>query len=579
MMQASENPESSRQVGYRAAQGIAAVAFVFTLVVSVLIALSFLQVSAADPIDSKSLERLRTELKDSPDPESTSREIRTLDLWARKAYFTSVGFRRTGAYLLLGGVVVLLIALKVLVALNPKKTVPGRRPDMEEGEEHRARARFAVAGLGGGLAIASILLIFLLPKTEIPSPEKPEGTKETPPPKEAVELGALPKREEILKNWPAFRGPEGNGIAYGTTPPLTWDAASGKNILWKVEVPRHGYASPILWGEKVFLTGADADVREIFCFDAGDGRLVWRTPVEGIPGSPAKPPPVTEDTGLAAPTMTTDGRLIFAIFGTGDVIGLTFDGKKVWGRNLGVPKNPYGHASSLITHKNRLFLQFDDEKRGRLLALNSETGETLWETPRKVNPSWASPIVVNTGERIELILNASPLVVSHDPETGGTLWEKACMDGEVAPSPAFAGGMVFAVNANACLAAIHIATGKIVWEAYDDLPEVASPLATGLYLIVASSDGLITCFDAATGKDYWFQEYDNGFYASPILAGDRVYATDMSGVTHVFEPDKTYRLLGTGKIGEKVTTTPAFKNGRIFLRGDKHLFCIGKRDE
>jgi outer membrane protein assembly factor BamB len=356
---------------------------------------------------------------------------------------------------------------------------------------------------------------------------------------------------------------------------VAWDGAAGSNIVWKTEIPKHGYNSPVLWEDKIFLSGGDDSIRVVYCFSAKTGELLWQQEVKDIPGSPATPPRVTEDTGLSAPTVTTDGTRVYAIFATGDVIAFTMTGQKVWARNLGVPDNHYGHSSSLIIWNNHLLVQYDSNKGGRLLSLDTATGETLWETRRQVGISWASPILAEIEGNTQVILSAEPLVAGYDPETGEELWTVDCMMGEVGPSPAYGGGLVYAANEYARLVAIKPgADDPVVWENDEYLPEIASPVVSGGLLFIATSYGVLVCYDAGTGEKYWEEEAPQGFSASPMVADGKLYAMDSGGNMHIYSLSKEVKKLGTPALGERAYASPAFSEGTIYLRGEKYLYCI-----
>jgi outer membrane protein assembly factor BamB len=373
-----------------------------------------------------------------------------------------------------------------------------------------------------------------------------------------------------------FRGPFGNGVSQHKNIPVDWDGSAGRNIRWKVEISKLGYNSPVLWQEKLFLAGADSKVRVVYCFDAKTGELLWQQEVRDIPGSPSTPPRVTEDTGLSAPTVTTDGTRVYAIFATGDIIAFSMTGKRMWARNLGVPDNHYGHASSLIIWKNHLLVQYDSNKGGKLLSLDTATGNTRWETTRQVGISWASPILAEIGGDLHLILSAEPLVAGYDPETGEELWSVDCMMGEVGPSPAYGDGLVYAANEYARLVAIKPgAADPIVWEDDEYLPEIASPVVSGGLLFIATSYGVLVCYDAASGEKYWEEEAQQGFSASPMVADGKLYAMDNGGVMHIYSLSKEVKKLGTPALGEQAYASPAFSDETIYLRGEKYLYCIG----
>lgn len=389
--------------------------------------------------------------------------------------------------------------------------------------------------------------------------------------------------DSILRNWTSFRGPGSNGHAVQANPPLSWNVGEGKNIRWKAKVPKPGKNSPVNWGNRLFLTGADESSSQIYCFNADTGELLWQYEADGIPGSSPKEklPNVMDTCGLAAPTMTTNGRYVAAIFATGDLVCANMDGERVWAKNLGVPNNPYGHASSLISRENLLFVQYDQTENSKLLAFDLASGELAWQVKRG-SISWSSPILINNKGKTELILTNCKTVDSYDPKTGKLLWHVPGLNGEVAPSAAYANGVVYVANENSVAAAIevgaHSSEPKVLWAWDEILPDAASPLANEQYVIIPSGYGIIDCLDGTTGKVFWEHEFDGGFYSSPILVNDRVYAIDLSGRTQIFKMGDQFELLGTAEIGEEAYATPAFVGKRIYIRGATHLFCIEEQN-
>lgn len=384
------------------------------------------------------------------------------------------------------------------------------------------------------------------------------------------------------QGWTSFRGPGARGVADRASPPLAWSAKEGTHILWKTPVPSHGMSSPVVWGKRLFLTGADEAARRLYCYDAETGRLLWQHDMDGLPGFPrgSALPEVLEQTGWAAPTVTTNGRQVAALFATGELVVVDMAGERVWARHLGVPKNHYGHSSSLMSHENLLFVQLDQEVDSKLLAFDLASGEAAWQASRDVI-SWSSPILVDNRGRMELVLTNSRAVDGYDPRTGERLWRVECLSGEVASSAAYADGIVFVSSENAGLTAIdigeHGAPPRIVWRWDDALPDAASPLAKDGLVILPTGFGVVSCLDARTGKLHWQEEFDRGFWSSPVLAGDRVYLTDLSGTTHVFRLDDEFELLGASEIGEAAYATPAFVGDRVYIRGLTHLFCAAAR--
>lgn len=383
--------------------------------------------------------------------------------------------------------------------------------------------------------------------------------------------------QEPTKNFPSFRGVGGCGIAYQKNIPVSWDGRSGENVLWKTAVPLPGYCSPVYWDGFVFLTGADANKRELYCFDANTGRLAWKVDVAGIQGSPASSPKVSNDTGYAAPTLTTDGKKAYAIFANGDMIAVDFKGNKVWSKNLGVPQNHYGYSSSLQCFQGLIIVQYDQRTGPCIMALSAKDGSEVWKTARNVSISWASPIIANTGKRTEILTVAEPLVVSYNPSNGQELWKFDCITGEVGPSLAYADGVVFSVNEHSKLTAVQVGDSpKQLWEDTDPLSDIPSPVATDKYLFLPTSYGAFVCYDAKTGAKYWTKEFGNNTWSSPMLAEGRIYLMDKKGIMHIFKADKAFASVGDPQLGEPSVCTPAFADGRIFIRGDKNLYCIGK---
>ena len=588
----------------------AIVAFVFSFIVAILLMLNYYQLKANDPLELESMELLVERLKDEPNNEELKNEIRSLDLLARKAFFTSQWQVKTGRYLLLLGSVIWIFAMRYYFTARSRI----EEPDAAQVSEATARtfSQRWIMIAGGTILLLAFLASFAVNDHLKPYQASGEGESAGPAADESIEVIAITETpdavemeadvpvESQLEAEPAgddeptgvkvptglsglagthhngFRGPFGNGVSQHKNIPVDWDGEAGRNIRWKTEIPKPGYNSPVLWAEKLFLAGGDSEARVVYCFHAKTGELLWQQEVSDIPGSPASMPRVTEDTGLSAPTVATDGKHVYAIFATGDIIAFTMTGKRVWARNLGVPDNHYGHSSSLLIWKNHLLVQYDSNKGGRLLSLDTATGDTRWETARQVGISWASPILAEIGGNPQVILSADPLVAGYDPETGEELWSVDCMMGEVGPSPAYGEGLVYAANEYARLVAIKPgAADPVVWENDEYLPEIASPVASGGLIFIATSYGVLACYDAASGEKYWEEEAQQGFSASPLVADGKLYAMDTGGIMHIFSLSKEMKKLGAPVLGERAYASPAFSDGTIYLRGEKYLYCIG----
>jgi outer membrane protein assembly factor BamB len=594
-------------------QNIAIASAIFAVILCVLIIVNFIQLKRADPLNSKVLTTLVERLHANQDDESLRQEIRELDLLARKAFFTNQWQVRMGGYLLFVSLLVIVICVKATDLMQ--KTLPDvPSADRRDFWHLRKINRLWVIYTGLFIVILSLLIVLLTHRElgknlelaargsseKEPAAGTDLNTRTTPGtmPKgiaadslkadsagtqapgnvlAGINPDGYPTLQEINGNFTSFRGPGGTGIAYQKNIPTSWDGKSGKNVRWKTEIPLPGYNSPIIWKDRVFLTGASETSREVYCIDLNSGKILWRKTVEKIPGSPAQEPKVIGETGFSAPTMTTDGRRVYAIFANGDLIALDLEGNEIWTKNLGIPLNHYGHSSSLIMYRDLLIIQYDQRGSGSVMALAGKTGEVVWKTNRSVKISWASPVIIHTGKRTELILAADPMVASYNPADGKELWRINCIEGEVGPSVAYADGVVYAVNDFSKLSAIEIGdTPKLLWEDTDYLSDIPSPLATAKYLFVVTSYGALACYDAKTGTKYWEQELGTPTFASPVLAEGKVYLMDKKGVMHIFMADQKYTVVSESPLGEGSSCTPAFAEGKIIIRGNKHLFCIGK---
>jgi outer membrane protein assembly factor BamB len=601
----------------------AIIAGVFTLLVSLLLILNYVQIKSGDPLESQALKLLTERFSAEPGNQQLVEEIRQLDLMVRRAYFNSLWQIRTGAYLLLFGGMAMIISLRLYYRFGLSIEKPGdirikdkqirSRSQMWIGSaallvillagysaffsadhlksfqpDSEGRAKYAEEGIERieitGISRETPKENQTVPGEVLPvTEEEPADTssEEKPPVSEAEITPDKPEKAELTaasvwQNHNAFRGAWGNGISRRTNIPTQWDGESNKNILWKQAIPLHGYNSPVLWGDKLFLSGANDSQRVIYCLNRNSGEILWQKNADNIPGSPATPPKTTDDTGLAAPTLAVNDQSVFAIFGTGDIIAFDHQGNRKWARNLGVPANHYGHSSSLLTWEEKVFVQYDTQSGSRVLALDVLTGKTIWETPRSSGVSWASPILTEVNGTWQLVLAANPNVAAYDIDTGKEIWSVNCLSGEVGPSPAYGGGLIFAANEYARMVAINPNNGEIVWEDNYYLPEVASPVYHEGLLYIATSYAVFACFDAKTGEFLWEYDTEDGFYSSPVVVDGKIYIFDMEGQAYIFRPGREPHLIDSPQLGEKVFATPVFANSRIYIRGNKHIYCIGE---
>jgi len=642
-------PANSNTLSYRIATRTAAVAAIFSLIVASLLVYDFFHRSMKDPSLTPAREALKTALEAQPANEAIQAQIRSLDQESRDEWFRQKAFAYSGAGMLCGGIIVSLVAAKWSATLHrkhPQMLPPPTQSDWEA--SWTPAARWTVGGLFVVLAATAIGLIVPLHATvtkdpngpvaaatngDMPSvkdsaeslatgkttsaaaPTKPTATAPTVDAKpretvvakataitpDKVPVATAPARptptadkvagisdEELARAWPYFRGRGGLGISPYRNVPDDWNGASGKNIVWKSPVPLIGNSSPVVVAGRIFLTGADENQRQVYCYDAKSGQLLWQRDVPSTPDS-RKPVKLNDDTGYAACTMATDGRYVAAIFANGDLAAYDLDGKLAWSQSLGIPDNPYGHAASLSICKHLLLVPFDQATpkaaRSKLRALDIATGQTVWEQTRAVPSSWTTPIVIHAANRDQVVTAASPWVIAYDAAEGKELWRAKGSQADVAPSPVAAGNVVFAAaNDSAPVLAIRadgsgdVTASHVLWKAEDNTPDICSPLATEDFLFLLTSEGMVTCYDARKGTKLWEEDLnDFRCKSSPSLVGKLLYVFGESGKCWILEPKGTgVKRVRQTDLGEACVASPAFQDGRMIVRGKTNLFCIGQ---
>jgi outer membrane protein assembly factor BamB len=576
------------------------VAGAFVTVVGILLLYNFVH-RVPDPLETPGYLALKNDLKAQPDNDGLRQRIRDLDWDLRRDYFRRRRFSVLGTYLLLGGLAIAAAAAKIGTTLQRRLPQPGSPNALEERDERGVQlALWGVTGVLLLLVLASLGLwanddsVLTADAVQVASggddSEQPLGNVTSPQNvSEAVtdpDTSESP-RGDSREQWARFRGFQGAGISATADMPTAFDASSGEGILWSVEVPLPGKNSPICWGDNVFLSGATEHRREVYCYDADTGELRWGRELPKF-ASDAEPPEVSEDTGFAAPTMVTDGRLAFASFANGDVAAFDFNGQQAWFRSLGVPKNAYGHAASLAINNGFLFVQMDQGGRNddlsKLYALQATSGETAWEAAREVPNSWSSPIVIVHNEKPQLITCAAPWVIAYDPQTGDEIWRCESLSQDVGPSPVYANDLVYVANEYPGVTAVrpdgqgNVTETHTVWFSDWGAPDTCSPLVVDDMLLLLTSFGTLMAFDAVDGGEdpLWEEEIDDTFRASPGLAGENVYLFGESGKVWILNVNREgCTTLNTSELGEVCVTSPAFHQGRIYIRGEEHLLCIG----
>ncbi len=585
-------PIANRQVWARTCTRVAWIAGIFSLILGALLLFNTFRLYRGPGngkvrlVESGELRPLKAALREDPKNEPLKAEIRKLDQQLRADYFRREQLASRGGWCLMGGAAVFILALQLARTLKrppfPVPTIALRRADPVR---QSAIAAQAVSGSALVLAGLTLALVWGADRQWQLAPAAPGVAVAAP----TADPAWFPTAEEVAANWPYFRGPEGSGISKLADLPETFDGASGKNVRWKSPVALPGENSPVIWGDRVFVTGATAKLREVYCYDANTGALVWKEPVSTPQSERAEPPEVMEDTGFAAPTAATDGRRVFAIFANGDLAGFSAAGKRLWARSLGTPENMYGHAASLLLWQNRVIVVYDqgmaEDEKSKVLAFDAGTGEPVWSTARPVNNSWVSPIVIDFKGKPQLITSADPFVIAYDPATGKELWRADCMKGDVAPSPVFANDLLYVACDQSCIAAIRpdgsgdVTKTHVAWQQEDaGLPDMSSLLCDGprLYTLVF---GIFYAFDALTGEALWEKDLETQFQSSPCLYNGRIHLLTTKGELITGEAtNEGFKETARSPLGEGAGTSPALAPGRIYLRGKKNLFCIEAND-
>lgn len=413
-------------------------------------------------------------------------------------------------------------------------------------------------------------------------------------------------------NWPQWRGPDGLGISTEKNLPTEWSI--NKNIKWKTPIVGRGHSSPIVWGNRVFLTTAvegdvvpgakavthsidgkefrhpdsvGADRKHLFkviALDRTTGKIVWeQTAFEGTPYDDRH-----RKSSYAASTPLTDGKHVYAFFGTEGLYAYDMKGKLAWKADLGkLGTVGMGAGTSPILYENLVIMQCDEEngQASFIVGLDKKTGKQVWKTPRKVQVSWSTPLLVRTSKRAELITVGTESIISYDPATGKELWTHKGVESNAIPSPVANSENVFIVAGFPKKIAMAIPLGgsgdlgdQVTWKYEKGTAYVPSPILYGDHLYLTTDRGILTCLDAKSGA----VKYEGGrvpipatFTASPVAFGGNILLTSEDGDTFMVKAGAKHEILGSNSVGEPVYASPAIADGLIFIRGEKNLYCIG----
>lgn len=390
------------------------------------------------------------------------------------------------------------------------------------------------------------------------------------------------------ENWPCWRGPRGDGTSLEVEVPRKWDGATGENIAWKSPIPYGGHSSPIVWGDRVFVTGADEEKqrRMLMAFDRHDGHLLWEQAVEEAPLEGKH-----KLNSWASGTPATDGRLVYVTFLDQKemlVAAYDFAGNQKWLAKPGVFSSVHGYCSCPVLFGQSVIVNGDHDGDAYIVALSASSGKTLWKTPRENKTrSYCTPIIRDIDGRIQMILSGSKCVASYDPRNGDRHW---ILDGpteQFVASPVMNGGLLFITGGfpdKHILAIDPRGSGKITNDSHvkwhhlnKGVSYVPSPVAAGKYFFCVSDGGIGSCFDSETGDIKWQERLGRHHSSSLVAAAGDVYFLDDDGIMHITKASATFDVVATNPLGEEAYSSPAVNNGQILIRGEKHLICIGNR--
>ena len=421
-------------------------------------------------------------------------------------------------------------------------------------------------------------------------------------------------------DWPHWRGPGASGVAPDATLPVRWSAT--ENVAWTASLAGLGVSTPIVSGNRVFVTsqigsgvrregnhprlvqGGDAaslgeraiggkraaaapdkTVFVVEAFATAGGKRVWERRID----AEGTLTPVHDKHNLTTPSPVSDGSLVFAWFGTGQIAALTHDGRIVWQRHLGKEIGPFdvqwGHSSSPVLYGDSLILLCDHASASYLLALDKKTGKEVWKADRgKGRASYSTPLVVEGAFGAELVVNSNERLDAYDPRTGQLLWYTGETNRFPVPSAVFHNGIIYTSRGYRSGPYMAIRPGgrgditatHVVWNVPTGAPYVSSLLHYDGIIYMANDVGVLTAIDAAQGERVWQERVDGVFSASPVAGGGHVYFVSENGDTIVVKAGRTPQIVSRNPLGERVIASPAIANGQIFIRSDDHLIAVGR---
>ena len=402
------------------------------------------------------------------------------------------------------------------------------------------------------------------------------------------------------ENWQGWRGPNGDGTSPEKGIPVKWSGT--ENIAWRIAIPGEGHSSPIIWGDKVFLTSSltEKNKRILLCLDRPSGQTVWQRDVVQSP-----PETIHRLNSRASGTPATDGRQVYVTFmrAEGDrviapnvssdrlitpgkiiVTAYDLDGNEKWKTNVGDFVSAHGFNTCPVLFEDLVILNGDHDGDAYLVALDRQSGRERWRTRRENKTrSYATPIIREIDGRTQMILSGSLCVASYDPRNGKRHWIVDGPTEQFVATMVYDGKYVFATGGYPERHTVAIRPGgrgnvtdsHIVWRTTRGAAFVPSPIISGRYLLMVADSGIASCFEARTGKRHWMERLPGGHSPSPVSADGLVYFVSDQGVTTVIRPGETFEVIAKNELGEPVSASPAISQGHFFLRTHRHLYCIG----
>jgi len=385
--------------------------------------------------------------------------------------------------------------------------------------------------------------------------------------------------------WPGWRGPRGDGTCIDQNVPTDWDPAGA---LWKIELPGKGHASPIIWGDRVCTVTSKAATKEriLLCIDRTSGMILWQETV--VQGPLEK---LHKENSYASSTPVTDGSRVFVTFRVGDEILVAAHelatGKQLWQVRPGTHKGEWGFSNPPVLFKDKVLVDGDGKDKSFLIALSRSDGKTVWRNNRtNKGISYSAPYIREFGGRTQLIQCGDRCVAGFNPDTGEQLWKVDGPSQEFVATPVYSetAGLVFISSSwpKQILLAIRpdgrgdVTNTHVAWSDRKGAPYVPSMIVAGDLLLSINRGGTVFCYKAATGEVLW-QEKLGRHHASPVLVGERIFFINDNGQINVIKPGREFECVATYELGESCYASPAISDGQIFLRGFRHLFCIGRR--